>query len=86
MEISRILELHKCQNLWISNSRSSRTERFCKKGVLEKFTKFTGKHLCQSLFFKKVEGFIINIIIVIILINLTNVGKWHTRFFIKKIL
>ena len=29
---------------------------FCKKGVLENFTKFTGKHLCQSLFFNKVAG------------------------------
>ena len=28
-------------------------EAFCKKGVLGNFTKFTGKHLCQSLFFKK---------------------------------
>ena len=26
-------------------------EVFCKKGVLENFTKFTAKHLCQSLFF-----------------------------------
>ena len=26
---------------------------FCKKGALRNFTKFTGKHLCQSLFFKK---------------------------------
>ena len=25
-----------------------------KKGVLENFTKFTGKHLCQSVFFNKV--------------------------------
>ena len=25
-----------------------------KKSVLKKFTKFTGKHLCQSLFFNKV--------------------------------
>ena len=24
---------------------------FCKKGVLRNFAKFTGKHLCQSLFF-----------------------------------
>ena len=31
--------------------RSSRPEVFCKKGVLRNFTKFTGKHLCQSLFF-----------------------------------
>ena len=28
----------------------------CKKVVLENFTKFTGKHLCQSLFFNKVTG------------------------------
>ena len=27
-----------------------------KKGVLKNFTKFTGKHLCQSLFFNKVVG------------------------------
>ena len=35
-------------------SRSSRPEVFCKKGVLRNFAKFTGKHLCQSLFFNKV--------------------------------
>ena len=35
--------------------RSSRPEVFCKKRVLRNFTKFTGKHLCQSLFFTKVE-------------------------------
>ena len=34
--------------------RSSRPNVFCKKGVLKNFTKFTGKHLCQSLFFNKV--------------------------------
>ena len=27
-----------------------------KKGVLRNFSKFTGKHLCQSLFFNKVAG------------------------------
>ena len=26
---------------------------FCKEGVLKNFTNFTGKHLCQSLFFNK---------------------------------
>ena len=36
--------------------RSSRQEVFWEKGVLENFTKFTGKHLCQSLFFNKVTG------------------------------
>ena len=34
--------------------RSSRPEVFCEKGLLENFTKFTGKHLCQSLFYNKV--------------------------------
>ena len=29
---------------------------FCKKDVLENFTKFTGKDLCQSLFCNKVAG------------------------------
>ena len=29
---------------------------FCKKSVLRNFTKFTGKYLCQSLFFNKVAG------------------------------
>ena len=28
----------------------------CKKGVLRNFTKFTGKHLCQGLFFNEVAG------------------------------
>ena len=37
-------------------SRSSRPEVFRKKNVLMNFAKFTGKHLCQSLFFNKVAG------------------------------
>ena len=36
--------------------RSSRLEVFCEKGVLRKFAKFTGKHLCQRLFLNKVAG------------------------------
>ena len=36
--------------------RSSRPEVFCKNRVLRNFTKFTRKHLCQSLFFNKVAG------------------------------
>ena len=30
-------------------------------GVLRNFAKFTGKHLCQSLFFNKVAGVTVNI-------------------------
>ena len=36
--------------------RSSRPEVLCKKGVPRNFEKFTGKHLCQSVFFDKVAG------------------------------
>ena len=39
-----------------TEDRRSSPEVFCKKGVLRNFTKFTGKHLCQSLFFNKVAG------------------------------
>ena len=51
---------------WVSNididnhgkpsNRSSRQRCSIKKGVLRNFRKFTGKHLCQSLFFNKVSG------------------------------
>ena len=36
--------------------RSSRLEVLCPKGVLKNFSKITGKHLCQGLFFNKVAG------------------------------
>ena len=36
--------------------KSSSPKVFRKKGVLKIFTKFTGKHLCQSLFFNEVAG------------------------------
>ena len=36
--------------------RSSRPQVLCKKGVLRNFANFTGKHLCQGLFFNKVAG------------------------------
>ena len=39
---------------YLMSHRSSRPEVLCEKGVLENFTKFAGKHLCQSLFFNKV--------------------------------
>ena len=37
-------------------SRSSHQRCSAKKGALRNFLKFTGKHLCQSLFFNKVDG------------------------------
>ena len=35
----------------LRKNRSSRPEVFCKEGFLGNFAKFTGKHLCQSIFF-----------------------------------
>ena len=46
----------------ITGFRSNRPEVFYKKGVLRNFAKFTGKHLCQSLFFNKVAGTACNFI------------------------
>ena len=36
------------------------SEVFCKKCVLKNFANFTGKQLCQSLFFNKVAGLRLN--------------------------
>ena len=38
-----------------ANVRSSHLEVFCEKGVLKNFAKFTKKHLCQSLFWIKLQ-------------------------------
>ena len=38
------------------NEKKQPKVMFCKKGVLKNFVKFTGKHLCQSLFFNKFAG------------------------------
>ena len=45
IEINKVILLH---------CLSSRPEVFCKKRVLKNFTKFTGIHLCQILFFNEV--------------------------------
>ena len=38
-------------------TRGSHRRCYVRKDVLRNFAKFTGKHLCQDLFFNKVEGF-----------------------------
>ena len=43
-----------------------------KKGVRRNFTKFTGKHLCQSFFFNKVAG--------VRLVTLLKKRLWHRCF------
>ena len=47
-------------------------EIFYKKGALKNFTKFTGKHLCQSLFFNKIAG--------LRRATLLNTILWHRYF------
>ena len=37
------------------NSEAATRGALCEKGVLRNFTKFTGKHLCQGLFFNKLR-------------------------------
>ena len=43
-------------NSWSIANQKQPSEVFYIKGVLRNFTKFTGKHLCQSLFLNKVAG------------------------------
>ena len=45
-----------------NNLRSSQRRCSVKKDVLRNFAKFTGKHLCQSLFLNKVAGTACNFI------------------------
>ena len=47
--------------IFFERNRGSRPEVFCKKGILRNFAKFTGKHLCESLF-NKVAGAACNFI------------------------
>ena len=44
------MKLQRINNKKVIKRRSSRPAVFCKKGVIRNFAKFTGKHLCQSLF------------------------------------
>ena len=52
IDISRLVILEFCE----STKRSSHRRCSVEKGVLKSFTKFTGKHLCQSLFFNKIAA------------------------------
>ena len=54
-QFSEIKRKEKIQN--VANFRSSHQRCSIKKSILRNFTKFTGKHLCQSLFFDKVDCF-----------------------------
>ena len=43
------------KDVWV-HSKSNHQRCSMKKGVLKNFVNFTGKHMCQSLFFNKVAG------------------------------
>ena len=51
-----LYETHTSLSSIVFTFRISRPEVFCKKNVLRSLTKFTEKHLCQSLFFNKIAG------------------------------
>ena len=69
----------------ISSLKSSRPEVFCKKGVLRKFAKFLGKHLCQSLFFNKVAGLPVNFVKFLRTFLFTEHLWWLLLFSIKTV-
>ena len=54
--IITIVQEKKCLVDLTLREKSTRSEVFSKKVVLRNFAKFTGKHLCQLLFFNKVVG------------------------------
>ena len=53
--VKELTNIYWQRQVYDSNQKQS-PEVFYKKGVLKNFAKFTGKHLCQSLFFNKVAG------------------------------
>ena len=60
-EFSEILRKFLSLSIYFSlNFRSSHRRCSVRKGVLRNFTKFTEKHLRQSIFFNKVAGFPVN--------------------------
>ena len=62
------MSLCSCYLFWrlheknVKNNKTSRRRCSVRKVFLRNFTKFTGKHLCQSLFFNKVAGAACNFI------------------------
>ena len=51
------IDIFSVTGFWKNTKNRSSYRRCCvKRGVFRNFAKFTGKHLCQSLFFNKVAG------------------------------
>ena len=53
----KILDVYKVFH-WLNDTRFRSSHQRCsmQKAVLRNFTTFTGKHMCQTLFFNKVAG------------------------------
>ena len=74
------------QNMSISHTkrqifkehRNSCPKMFCKKGFLRNFTKFTGKHLCQSLYFIKTKEILAQVFSCEICENSKNTFSYRT--------
>ena len=49
---TKVDETNNCSN----NNNNGKKQSHVKKGILKNFTKFSGKHLCKSIFFNKVAG------------------------------
>ena len=61
--ISEPYKLPQIAEFTVGNSKNRSSHQRCsmEKCVLRNFTKFTGKHLCQSFFFNKVDDCFFNI-------------------------
>ena len=68
------LVFHRLFILWtrLNDTQKQPSQVFCEKGILRNFTKLTGKHLCQSLFFNKIAG--------LSPATLLKKRLWHRRF------
>ena len=59
--------------------RNSHRRCFVRKGVLRNFTKFTGKHLCQSPFLNKVARFCWDFYLLFPRSNLAKITVWKNE-------
>ena len=53
---AKLNKIELSEEFMVMRKEEQSPEVFCKKDVFRKFPKFTGKHLCQRIFFNKVTG------------------------------
>ena len=64
--------------------RSSRQRRSIKEGVLKNFVKFTGKHLCQSVFLINLQALMTALLIALTCKNLSLFFLMQDNFVLNK--